>query len=242
MARRYDEPARARRAPDRDAALAQYRRRAAVYDLELALFEPIRRQAVARLALQRGDVVFDLGCGTGLSLPLLRALVGARGHVVGVEQSPEMIEKARQRVAQQRWKNVTLVCAPVETAALPAEADAALFHFTHDILRRPEAVARVVRQLKPGARVVASGLKWAPAWALPANLLVLPAALHSVSSLEGLKRPWSHLEVQIGPLEVQRLLLGAVYIAAGRVGGLSQPMSQREPTASPASRMRRAST
>jgi len=241
MARRSDEPARARRAPDRDAALAQYRRRAAVYDLELALFEPIRRQAVARLALQRGDVVFDLGCGTGLSLPLLRALVGPRGHIVGVEQSPEMIQKARQRVALQRWKNVTLVCAPVETAALPAEADAALFHFTHDILRRPEAVAQVVRQLKPGARVVASGLKWAPAWALPANLLVLPAALHSVSSLEGLKRPWSHLEVQIGPLEVQRLLLGAVYIAAGRVGGLSQPMGQREPTASPASRMRRAS-
>jgi len=83
-------------APDRQAALEQYRRRAAVYDLELALFEPLRRAAVARLALQRGETVLDCGCGTGLSLPLLRAAVGAPGRVVGIEQSPEMLAQARR--------------------------------------------------------------------------------------------------------------------------------------------------
>lgn len=217
MTRHPGEPAGPRQAPDRDAALAQYRRRAAVYDLELALFEPIRRQAVARLALQRGEQVLDLGCGTGLSLPLLRAAVGPRGRVVGVEQSPEMIDKARQRVAQRRWKNVSLVCAPVETAALPDAADAALFHFTHDILRRPEAVAHVMRHLRPGARVVASGLRWAPAWLPLVNLLVLPAALHSVTSLEGLRQPWSHLARHLGAIQDESLLLGGVYIASGTV-------------------------
>ena len=211
--------ARTQRAPDREAALAQYRERAAVYDFELALFEPIRRQAVALLALKRGDLVLDLGCGTGLSLPLLREAVGPSGRIVGVEQSPEMIEKARERVAQHRWHNVSLLCAPVEAVALPAGADAALFHFTHDILRRPEAVAHVVRQLKPGARVAASGLKWAPRWAPVVNLLVLPAALRSVSSLEGLDRPWSHLADCLGGLEVESLLLGAVYMASGSVCG-----------------------
>ena len=85
--------------PDRRAALEQYRRRAAVYDFELALFEPLRREAVARLALQPGETVVDLGCGTGLSLPLLRAAVGATGHVVGIEQSPDMLARARRRVA-----------------------------------------------------------------------------------------------------------------------------------------------
>ncbi len=203
--------------PDRGAALQQYRRRAGIYDLELALLEPVRRQAIARLALKPGEVVLDVGCGTGLSLALLRQGVGARGRIIGIEQSPEMIAKARERVAQTRWKNVTLLCSPVETAALPGLADCALFHFTHDILRRSDALANVLRHLKPGARVVASGLKWAGAWAAPVNLLVLPAALYSVTSMEGLDRPWSRLAAHTTPLDVQTMLLGAVYIASGRV-------------------------
>jgi len=205
------------RAPSRAAALAMYRRRARLYDLELALFEPIRDKAIERLALRRGETVLDVGCGTGLSLPLLRRAVGAQGRIVGIEQSPEMIQQARERVEKARWHNVTLLCAPVETAAMPVRADAALFHFTHDILRRSEAVANVVAHLKPGARVVATGLKWAPRWAVPVNALVLPAALHSVTSLEGLGKPWSRLAEHLGRLEVSTTLLGAVYIASGRV-------------------------
>lgn len=202
---------------DHRAALAQYRRRAGVYDLELAGFEPIRRQAITRLALQRADVVLDVGCGTGLSLALLRHGIGARGKVIGIEQSPEMIRQAQERIARQQWKNVSLLCSPVETARIACRADAALFHFTHDILLRPDAVANVVRHLKPGARVVACGLKWAPAWAMPANLLVLAAALRSVTSLEGLRRPWSGLADCVGPLELTTLWAGTVYIASGRV-------------------------
>lgn len=214
---RLNKPGKPRHGPDRSAALAQYRRRAGIYDLELALFEPIRHKAISRLALKRGDVVLDVGCGTGLSLELVRQGIGVKGRIIGIEQSPEMIEKARERVAQEHWKNVTLLCSPVETADIPGLADAALFHFTHDILRRPEAVANVIRHLKPGARVVASGLKWARGWAISANLLVLPAALRSVTSLEGLRKPWSKLVACAGPLDVETSLFGGVYIASGRV-------------------------
>lgn len=208
-----------RHGPDRSAALTQYRRRAGVYDLELALLEPIRHKAIARLALARGDVVLDVGCGTGLSLEPVRRGIGAKGRIIGIEQSPEMIEKARERVGHAHWHNVTLLCSPVETAEIPRLADAALFHFTHDILRRPEALANVIRHLKPGARVVASGLKWTGGWAISANLLVLPAALRSVTSLEGLRKPWSRLAARTGPLDVETMLLGAVYIASGRLSG-----------------------
>jgi precorrin-6B methylase 2 len=206
--------------PDRAAALAQYRRRAALYDLELSLFEPIRRRAIARLALQPGDVVLDVGCGTGLSFDQLRQGIGAaagKGRIIGIEQSPEMIEQARARVAGGGWHDVTLLCAPVESATIPGRlADAALFHFTHDILRCPEAVAHVMQHLRPGARVVAAGLKWAEGWAAATNLFVLPAALHSVSSLDGLREPWSRLARFTGPLELETALLGGVYIASGR--------------------------
>ena len=201
--------------PDHSAALEQYRRRAGVYDIELALFEPVRRRAVERLALRTGDVVFDVGCGTGLSLPLLQPLVGAKGRIVGIEQSPEMITKARERVARHGWNNVELIEASVEAARLKAHADAALFHFTHDILREPLAIDKVLQHLRPGARVVASGLQWAPFWAWPVNLLVFGAARHSVTSLAGLGSPWSLLAKHLSGLQVEKLMAGGVFIASG---------------------------
>ncbi|HEY6420133.1 MAG TPA: methyltransferase domain-containing protein [Candidatus Binataceae bacterium] len=201
--------------PDRDTALDQYRARAGVYDLELALFEPIRRHTVEQLALKRGDTVIDVGCGTGLSLPLLQERVGAGGRVIAVEQSPEMLGRASERARQNGWKNVTLLNSPVEDAAIPADAGAALFHFTHDILRTPAAIANIFRHLKPGARVAAAGLKWAPMWAMPVNLFVWQAAMRSVTSLAGLRAPWSNLERFVPGLVVERMLGGGVYVARG---------------------------
>jgi ubiquinone/menaquinone biosynthesis C-methylase UbiE len=216
------------RGPDRDAALEQYRRRAGVYDLELAFFEPIRRLAISRLDLRPGDVVFDVGCGTGLSLAMLRQRVGPKGRIVGIEQSPEMFEQARRRVARARWARVTLTCSPVEDADLRIKADAALFHFTHDILQRPEAIANVLSHLKPGARVVASGLKWAAPWLMqPVNLLVLPAALRSVTSLAGLDRPWQRLQKQLGRMTVESRLLGGAYVASGTRTASTRPRPVR---------------
>jgi len=157
-----------------------------------------------------------VGCGTGLSLSMLRQGVGPKGRIVGIEQSPEMVEQARRRVARSRWARVTLMCSPVEIADIRVHADAALFHFTHDILRRPEAIANVVSHLKPGARVVASGLKWAaPRLMRPVNLLVLPAALRSVTSLDGMNQPWRLLQDQLGQMNVESRLLGGAYIASG---------------------------
>ena len=201
------------------AALAQYRRRAPVYDLELKLFEPARRAAIGRLALRSGDVVFDVGCGTGLSLPLLRQAVGARGHIVGIEQSPEMMALARQRVRQHGWHNVTLIEAAVADATMARSASAALFHFTHDILREPAALDNVMAHLRPGARVVACGLQWARPWAWPVNLFVFGAALHSVSSLAGLNEPWSLLAHHLSGVTVAPLMAGAVFLASGVVPG-----------------------
>ncbi len=203
--------------PNRSAALRQYRSRARIYDFELALFEPVRQRAIDLLRLKGGDRVLDVGCGTGLSFTALAGLVGADGAIVGIEQSPEMLERARARAAENNWRNVTLISASVEEAAIPIAADAALFHFTHDIMRTRNAIANVVSHLKPGARVVAAGLKWAPMRTMPLNLFVWNAALRSTSTLEGLARPWSNLEAVLPGLEVEQMLGGTVYVASGIV-------------------------
>jgi ubiquinone/menaquinone biosynthesis C-methylase UbiE len=196
-------------------SLEQYRRRAGVYDLELAAFEPIRRSAVARLQLRPGDGVLDVACGTGLSFDLLRQAVGPHGRIVAIEQCPEMLEQARARVARHGWNNVTLLHASVEAAKIPYKVDAALFHFTHDVLRNPDAIRNVVRSLKRGARVVAAGLQWAAPWNWTVNCFVMGAALHSVTSLEGLGQPWSLLSEQMGEMQASAELWGGAYIASG---------------------------
>lgn len=203
-------------------ALEQYRSRAPIYDLELAPADFIRRMAIARLGLRRGAVVLDVGCGTGLSFADLEAQIGAEGRIVGIEQSPDMLALARQRVERNAWRNVILIQSPVEDAPIAVNADAALFHFTHDIQQSGPALANVFRHLNPGARVVAAGLKWAPNWAIPVNLMVWYAALRSVTVLDGLREPWARLAPHLSGLVVEPLLGGGTYIASGIVR--SQPV------------------
>ena len=70
--------------------------------------------------------------------------------------------------------------------------------------------------MRPGARIVASGLHWAAPWAVPINLFVWGAAMLSVSSFDGLDRPWSMLASRIDGLRMRELMFGAVFIAEGR--------------------------
>ena len=203
--------------PNRTGALLQYRSRARIYDLELSLFEPVRARAIELLRIRSGDTVLDIGCGTGLSFPAIERSIGATGSIIGIEQSPEMIDLARTRATENGWENVTLISAAVEDARISHPADRAIFHFTHDIMRTPPALANVRQHLKPGSRVVAAGLKWAPLRAMPLNLFVWGAALRSTTTLEGLARPWSHLEELVTGLQVEEMLGGMVYLASGNI-------------------------
>jgi ubiquinone/menaquinone biosynthesis C-methylase UbiE len=209
-----------RHGPDRRRALKSYRSFADDYDLLTVFGEPYRRRAVDALRLRPGEAVLDVGCGTGLNFPLLRDAVGARGRLVGIEQSPEMLERAGERLSPS--VDVTLVAAPAEDAAIPLQADAALFCGTHDILRSERALRNVLRHLRPGARVVAGGPKWAPWWqpgGAVLNLWTWQVNLPYVTTFEGFERPWSLLERLVPGLVVEELLLGGGYIAAGTVPG-----------------------
>ena len=136
----------------------KYRWNALIYDRLVARpTQALRREAVAKLALRPGDRVLDLGCGTGLSLPLLWDAVGESGVVYGAELSPDMLARARERVDAAARRNVRLLEVNAESLELPEPVDGILCFFTHDILLSPTALPRAVGFLGPGGRVVTAG-------------------------------------------------------------------------------------
>ena len=103
-----DPPAR------RAACQPAYREHARSYDRQTGAFQRYRQAVVEALPVRRGQVVLDVGSGTGLCAGLLRDKVGPQGSVVGIEASPQMAEVAREHIAAEGWRNVTVVQAPAE--------------------------------------------------------------------------------------------------------------------------------
>lgn len=213
-------PAWRRRTRDPDGRLARerYRRLAPSYDP--SALEPLRRRAIMRLALAAGQTVLDVGCGTGASFARIEAAIGPTGRLIGVDQSPEMLERARERVARAGWDNVTLVESPAAAMTRNGAVDRVLIFYVHDILRSPAALDRIVARLRPGGRVAAAGPRWAPWWASPVNLWTWHIARPYHTTFEGFRCPWSHLGARVADLDVERTVFGRAYfayIAAGTV-------------------------
>jgi acyl dehydratase/ubiquinone/menaquinone biosynthesis C-methylase UbiE len=195
-----------------------YRRLAGSYDLTTAWLEPYRHRAISYLRLQPGDVVLDVGCGTGMSFEPIQAAIGPSGRLVGIEPCPEMLAGARARVEAAGWDNVTLLEASAEEATVPGPVDAVLFAFTHDVMRSPKALANMLGQVRLGGRLAAAGPKWT-AFAPQLNPLVWQVARQYVTSFEGFRRPWAELERVVPDLWVEEAYFGCVYLAWGGLPG-----------------------
>ena len=194
----------------------KYRRNVRWYDRLVApLTTRLRRDAVARLALGEGTRALDLGCGTGLSLPFLRAAVGASGVVYGVDLSPDMLAVARRCCAERGWTNVHLIEAMAESFELPEAMDGLLCFYTNDILLSPSAVPRALGFLRAGARVVAAGAKLTRGWR---GALVNPVtrAYSGLAVTRGLaQEPWAKLRKHLADFHVEERWLGSQYLVWG---------------------------
>ena len=148
-------------------AASRYRFLAATYDQlsgERLVYRAGRVEAHAQLEAREGDTVLDLGCGTGLNFPMLAERVGPRGHLVGVDASPQMLRMARRR-ADRLDVPCTLLAADATDAAAVAWwriADLAprrvIATYTLSLMDPWEAAWEQVVDTAPGARVAVADM------------------------------------------------------------------------------------
>lgn len=105
--------------------------------------------------IQPGEIVLDLGSGSGLDCFIAGKTVGRRGRAIGVDMTPEMLSRAREIARKNKIRNVEFRLGEIEN--LPIADQTADVCISNCVINLSEDKRRVYREiyraLKPGGRI-----------------------------------------------------------------------------------------
>jgi len=201
-----------------------YRQRAKDYDANsISALENWRKDAVKLLNLERGDLVVDIGCGTGLNFVLLQEAISPEGRIIGVDLTDAMLDQARRRVAEHGWKNVELVQCDATQYEFPRQVAGIISTFALTFI--PDC-GRVIqngcRALAPGRQWVILDMAWPTGWPLWWRHLLFFFRLSSYGITTDVfqRRPWQTIwrtmERHLVDGTRKQFWMGFFYLASGK--------------------------
>lgn len=112
------------------------------------------------LELRPGETVLDLGSGAGIDALLAARRVGAGGRVIGIDMTPEMLEKARRNAAAAGFDHVEFRAGRLESLPVDGDSiDAVTSNCVINLVPDKAAVfVEIARVLRPGGRLVISDI------------------------------------------------------------------------------------
>ncbi|MDR3641275.1 MAG: arsenite methyltransferase [Humidesulfovibrio sp.] len=159
-------------------------------------------------ALRPGEVVVDLGSGGGFDCFLAARQVGETGHVIGVDMTPEMVEKARRNAVAAQCVNATFRLGEIEHLPVAdAEADVVLSNCVINLSTDKGQVFREsFRVLKKGGRLAIADIVAVAGMPedIRANVMLhaeCVAGAARVEALEGMMRAagFQHVSIRLKP-------------------------------------------
>lgn len=119
-----------------------------------SMIAPIGDALLARASFKTGEHVLDLGCGGGATSLTIAELVGPGGSVTGIDISPDLIAKARERAEAADTRNATFECGDAASYKPEAAFDRMVSRFGSMFFPHPvEAFSNLHDCLKQGGRL-----------------------------------------------------------------------------------------